>query len=291
MNSPYPQFAASVAITEDHQRMITQSRAQLATVKEYEIDSHETAQTVNADLRRITEAYKRLNEIRKSIVQPLDEARANAQAFFVPAIENLEAAAQHCKTLLLGWTQKLEAEHREAQRKADDEARKAQRERDAAAAATRAKAEQEAAELRRQSAEAEKKRQAAIAEGNAKAAAKAAAEAAKLAEKADTKVENAESKIAAAESAAPTSVASVAQPAKVSGFGTRKNWKARLKHSTTEQDAVRAIAAALAARPELIVLLALDMKQAHQMAKTFESSFNVPGLDASNEPIAASRAA
>lgn len=291
MNAPSTQFAASVTITEDHQRLITQSGTELTTVKEYEIDCHETAETVNADLRRINQGIKKLDDIRKSIVKPMDEARQNAQAFFVPAIANLEAAAQHCKQLLLGWTQKVEDERRAVQRKADEEARKAQQARDAAAAAARAKAEQEADELRRQAEEAKKELRAAVESGNTKQAAAAAADAAKLAAKADSKIENVEQKIAAAESTAPVVISAVAPAPKVSGFGTRKNWKARLKHGMSEQDAVRAIAAALAARPELIVLLSLDMKQANQMAKTFESSFNVPGLGAFNDPVAASRAA
>lgn len=57
-----------------------------------------------------------------------------------------------------------------------------------------------------------------------------------------------------------------------------------------EQDAIKAIGAVLATRPELISMLKLDMVAANKMAKALKGNFNVPGLKAINKPVAASRA-
>ena len=122
MNQPNTEFSAIVRITPEVQSQLAESNVLLTRVKGYVVDSDDSAQIVNTDLQSIKVAARNLDGIRKSIVKPLDEARANAQAFFVPAIETLKIAEDHCKRLLLSWQEKIEARRREARRKAEEEA-------------------------------------------------------------------------------------------------------------------------------------------------------------------------
>ena len=279
-----PEFSAVVRITPEVQSQIAASNGLLEKVRGYVIASNEQAQIVNVDLQSIKAAAKNLDGIRKSIVLPLDTARTNAQAFFVPALNVLKEAEDHCKRLLLGWQEKLDAERREAQRKADEEQRRIRQKQEAEAAAARAKAEEQAREARRKADEAEAARQKALAEGNARAAAEAAARAAKEQERAAAVLESAEAKIALAEQTAPVIMAAPIAAPEIRGFSSRTVWKARVTDKA-------ALIRAAADRPDIAALLLVDDKAANRLAGALKSALNVPGLEAYEEKLATSRSA
>lgn len=282
--SQQTEFSAVVRITPDVQDQLTASSGLLAKVKGYLIRSNDDAQAVNADLLAIKTAARNLDGVRKSIVKPLDEARTNAQAFFLPALDALKAAEDHCKHLLLGWQEKLDAERREAQRKAEEEARRLRQKQEAEAAAARAKAEEQAREMRRKAEEAEAARQRAVAEGNAKAAAEAAARAAKEQERAAAVVEAAEAKIAHAEQVAPVIMAAPIAAPEIKGFSSRTVWRARVTDKTV-------LIRAAADRPDIAALLLVDEKAANRLAGALKAALAVPGLEAYEEKLATSRIA
>lgn len=282
MNQAMPEFSAVVRITPEVQEQLANSNALLTRVKGYVVESDAQAQTVNVDLQNIKSAAKNLDGIRKSIVKPLDEARSNAQAFFMPALDTLKNAEDHCKRLLLGWQEKIEAARREAQRKADEENRRIRAKQEAEAAAARAKAEEQAREARRKAEEAEAARQKAIAEGNARAAAEAAARAAKEQEKAQLIIEAAEAKIAYQEQVAPVIAPTPIAAPEIKGFSSRTVWKARV---TDKQALIRSAAE----RTDIAALLLVDEKAANRLAGALKNALNVPGLEAYEEKVASSR--
>ena len=282
--SQQTEFSAVVRITPDVQDQRTASSGLLAKVKGYLIRSNDDAQAVNADLLAIKTAARNLDGVRKSIVKPLDEARTNAQAFFLPALDALKAAEDHCKRLLLGWQEKLDAERREAQRKAEEEALRLRQKQEAEAAAARAKAEEQAREARRKAEEAEAARQRAIAEGNAKAAAEAAARAAKEQERAVNVIEAAEAKIAHAEQVAPVIMAAPIAAPEIRGFSSRTVWRARVTDKA-------AVIRAAVDRPDIAALLLVDEKAANRLAGALKAALAVPGLEAYEEKLATSRTA
>ena len=285
MNQQQTEFVATAKITPEAQNIILRSSSMLDMVNSYgEIDSPDLAETVNTDLQQIKAAGKKIDEIRKSIVKPLDEARANAQAFFVPAIEALKSAETHCKNLLINWNEKVEAERREAERRRQETERRARQEAETRAAAERAKAAEMAREERRKAEEAEVARQKAVAEGNVKAATKAAAEAAIAQERARTVVNNAEAKISNDEASAPVLVAAQAPTPQTKGLSVRTKWKSRTLSKTE-------LIKAAAADPQYEAMLLVNEKAADAAANAFKKDFNIPGLEAYEERIAVSRAA
>jgi colicin import membrane protein len=291
MTEPVTEFKAVITITPEIQQQVIEADSQLAIVREYHVDSLETANYVKAEGDRRKKMATQLDEIRKSITAPLRLAETNANNFFQPAIKNLLGAYDHCKGLVLTWQQQEEAKAQEAQRAAEEVARKARAEAEARAAAERAKAAEQAREATRKAQEAEAARVKALAEGNAKAAAKAAADAAKAQEQALAAVETAEAKIADREAVVVVPVAVVPTPAKIAGFSSRTVWKCRLKGLN---DAERAkskleLIRAAATDPQAAALLVFDEKSANKLAAALKSSLTIPGLEAYEEQVAASR--
>lgn len=278
-------------------QMDDQTRAQLrnsegviAIAESFEIDSPELAVAANNELRSIKERLTRIEALRKSFIAPAQQIIENANALFNPAREALSRGESIIKQRLLDYQTEERRKAEEARRIAEEAERKARQEAEAKSAAERAKAEQKAAETRRMAEEAEAARKRLEAEGKAKQAAQAAADAAKLREQAAATIENAEVKAQqiqlAAAAAAPAAV--VAAPVKLEGFSARDNWICEFAQGHDETSVKQKIAAALPARPELLALFKLDMSAAGKMAKALKGAFNVPGLAARNDPIAAS---
>lgn len=111
MNEPNADFSAVVRITPDVQAQVADADNQLAAVKDYAVDSPETAAFVKAEGDRRKKMAAQLDEIRKSITAPLRQSEANANAFFQPAIKNLLGAYEHCKGLVMGWQQQSGENH------------------------------------------------------------------------------------------------------------------------------------------------------------------------------------
>lgn len=302
------EFVVSLQMDGTIQRQLTVLEGAMVEAQAYEIDSPEMAEIVNAELRSVIQRKKQVKEWKEGFVAPAKTIISNAEKLFDPALVALGDAEIHHKGLLKGWTEKEEWRITDQRRKAEDEARRIRQEAEQKAAAERARAEQQAAEERRKAEAAEQERQRAEVEaarartdGDKQAAlaaerraAAAAAEAAKRDELARAKTEEGEAKAQNAELSAMATIQAAA-PATVtstpSGFGLKTNWVARLKPYTKEIDVIKAIAAELAARPELVSYLLLNIGAASKAAKAMRENFNVPGLIAVNERISTSRKA
>ncbi len=281
------QYTATVPITAEVRQMMSVGDS-LALAESFVVNDAVTADLANRELRAVKERAKKLDDTRKSLVDPLRKVIDNIQALFKPAIESLAQAETIYKRKLADYTEAERQKAEEARRAQEEAERKARQKAEQEAAAARAKAEQEAAEARRRAQEAEEARRKDEAEGNARAAAAAAAEAARLQERAAAVIENGEAKAMAAQAIQVAAAPQVAAPAAIKGFTTRDNWVAEL--ATTEENAKLAIVKAIAdGRADLLPLLAIDMKAANALAKALKSAMAVPGLKAVNKPIAASR--
>lgn len=304
---PEQKLSVSLNLTPQLVADLGRETGALTVAQTYVIDSPEMAVEANTELQDVKRRLKLVEDWRERFLAPVRQLTDTANEFFNPARQALQGAEAHLKTALLGWNKKEEERVAAERRNAEEAARRARAEAEAQAAAQRARAQQEADEKRRQAAlaEAERQRQEREAvrlraEGNAKAAAEAAraaataaAESAKREEEAQAKIEAGEAKAqqtTMAAAAIPMEV--VAGPAKLAGFGSRENWGAELAPGKTEDEVKVAICSAIAGgRTDLFALIALDMKAAGKLAKALKANFNVPGLNAVNRPVAASRAA
>jgi hypothetical protein len=291
LSQPTPQpLSVSLVMTPAMYSSLQREQGAVTIAEAYEIDSSEMAVEANTELQSVKSRIKQVKEWKAGFVEPAKQIIANAESLFDPALDSLTKAEHTLKSGLMNWQHKEAKRIEDARRAQEEIERRARQKAEQEAAAARAKAEQYAAEARRKAQEAEAARARAEAEGNAAAARAAAAAAAKQAEKAEAAIENGELKAQQAEMAAAAAVAAPAElaPAKLAGFSTRDNWVAELA-APAEADAIKAIGAALATRPELIAMLKLDMTAANKLAKALKDQFNVPGLKSTNKPVAASR--
>lgn len=168
------------------------ARAILEVAQAYSIDSPEMAAAAAEELGSIKAKQKELDELRKSLTRPLDEAKARIMDLFRKPQELLAQAETTIKGAIGSW-QAEERLRAEEQRRAAEEVARAERER--------------LAEEARQAEEAAK---AAAAAGDESAAAEAQAKAVVLAAEAEV-----------VEHLAP---AVVEAPAKLAGVSTRQDW-------------------------------------------------------------------
>lgn len=281
----------SLVMTPAMYSNLQREQGALSVAEAYEIDSPDMAVAANSELTSVKARLKQVTIWRDGFVDPAKQIIENAKSLFNPALDALKLAEGTLKARLMAWQDKETKRIDDARRAQEEIERKARQKAEQEAAAARAKAEQEAADARRKAQEAEQARVKAEAEGNAAAAKAAAAEAAKQSEKALAAVENGEAKAQATEMAAAAAVTVPVEiaPAKLDGFSTRENWIAELQFRDDESATVALIAAILPQRPDLISLLKLDMTAANKLAKAQKKHFNVPGLNAINKPVAASR--
>lgn len=312
-----PVLSATLVMDETVRAQLRAGSSAIQIAESYHLDpsdegSPEIAALANAELESIRARAKKLEETRVSFVAPARQIIENAQNLFVPAIEGLKKAEGIIKDRLLNWQNGRRAIADESRRKAEAEARRIREEGEAKAAAERAKAaeREREAQQRAAAAEAERKKKAEEAEaarkaGDTKAAAKAEAEARaaagerarqeenerKAREEADRKAR--ETQLAAA-AAADVARDSVVVTETKNLVGSRANWIAELPEGKTEDDALLAIALAIAgvekpaagARTELITLLKLDMSAVKKLAGAQQALCRIPGMTVRNEPIA-----
>lgn len=296
MNAPLPQsvlppqLSVTLLASDEVVKTFSDAGSAVAIAESYTVDSHDMAVHVNNELKETKARLKRAEEIREEWLKPLRELVDVTNRHTQPTIVSLKAAEQVYKNKLAVWTRQEQDRVAVEQRAAEEAQTKARQKAAQEAAAAQAIADEKAREQQRIADEAEANRKKALAAGDAKGAAAAAATAAKATEKAASLVANGQNKATETVLAAETAVApAVRQVAAVAGFGTRKNWKARLKPRTTEVDALDAIIAEVGKRPELRAYLLIDMSSINKTAKAQEGLFNIPGFEAFNEPIAASR--
>lgn len=178
----------------------------------YEIDCPETYEMAGKDLQQIKARMKAVDEQRKSITRPLDEAKKAIMALFDAPTRFLQDAEGLLKRKMLTFSEEQERKQRELRAKLEEEARRERERLAAEAAAARAKAEEEARRLREQA-------EAAKAAGDA-------AKAAKLESKADSRVEAADEKAHALEHQAAVTIAPAVQiqQATAKGVSEREEW-------------------------------------------------------------------
>lgn len=300
-----PVATNTVTVSDDIQSTLRRHGGALEYAREAYpmIETIEVANDCSAYLKNLKNAE---GEVALAKSELLDPIKTWIEKWISPTHNSIKAAIEHCDAKLLGWTKAEQERVARERREAEEANRKARAEAAARAAAEEARARQAAEQKRRDEAEAEARRKAAEEAGNKREAEKQAALAARLREEAAAKeAAGREASARIQQEAAALAPAPVREAEKVSGFSTRKNWKARLK-AQTEDRAIIEIGMDIfgihvkeggswellpprVRRPELVAMLSLDMKAASQKAKAEEANFNVPGLEAWNDVGGASR--
>jgi hypothetical protein len=113
----------SVAIARpDSAAMARSADAALAMVESFEVCDAPTYDLAADELKAIKSRATALDEQRKAITKPLDEAKAAVMALFKPPLEVLTRAEGIIKTKMLGYQQEQQRIQREAQLQAEREA-------------------------------------------------------------------------------------------------------------------------------------------------------------------------
>lgn len=216
MNAPNDAVPAPITLTIDPAKDIVTLQGDAGKMMKladaYEIDCNETYELAGRDLQSIKARIKAVDEQRKAITRPLDEAKKSVMALFEAPTTFLAKAEALLKDKMLAYSEEQERRRQELQAKVEADARKERERLAAEAAAARAKADEEARKLREQA-------EAARVAGDA-------AKAAKLESKADSRVVAADEKAADIEHQAATVIAPVVnvQAPQVKGVSTREEW-------------------------------------------------------------------
>lgn len=226
------------------------ARGMLEVAESLVIDSPAMLQIAANELADIVARGRKLEETRKTITKPMDEAKKAVMDLFRPAVEMIERAERMVRTKV--------AEYSESERKR--------------VAAERAESERIAREEREQkehaAREAEKAERDAIKSGDSDAAI-AAREAA----------EQARNEADAAAFAPPPPVV---MEAKADGLSIRRKWKARVTDSAT-------FLLYVAEHPDLQHLFEVDMTALNQLAVATKGAMEIPGVHFYEETISAVR--
>lgn len=129
------------------------ARQWLAAARSYAIDCPESYEAAALDLHAIKARLTELDEQRKSLTRPLDEAKRKIMAFFSPPKELLEEGERVLKGSMLAYQSEQERKRREFEAALREEARRNRERLEAEARAAAAKGEEEVAEAKREQAE------------------------------------------------------------------------------------------------------------------------------------------
>jgi hypothetical protein len=197
-----------------------QARAALAAAEARTILTEQDYLQAGGELTAIKAKAREIDEARKALKKPIDEAAARIQAFFKGPLDFLANAEGVLKRKLVDYQAEQDRKRSEEQARADEAARKER-------ARLQAIADEAARKAREQAAAQRKAAEEAAAAGRAAEAQRLAAAAARTEEKAAEKVETFESRAA-------TVVAPVIsrEPPKVSGVQTREVWKFEVEDAT-----------------------------------------------------------
>lgn len=216
---------AVIELTEQSETLLTVCTAyKVANPADYEV--------AGLELRRVKDAQKRLDELRKSMTRPLDVAKKAIIEFFRAPEDKLAKAEAGIKRAMVTYQDEQERLRREEQRKAEEAARR-ERERLAEQAREAERKAREKAEAERRAAEeARKAAEKAAAEGRAEEARKAAAAAAAAEARAAATEAKAAERVEAIETRAAAVVAPIIsrEPPKVAGVATREVWKFQVEN-------------------------------------------------------------
>lgn len=105
--------AVQVSIPSIGNEHETSARALLDLAKSYDIDCPQMADMASEDLKKIKLKYKQIDDVRKNMVQPIDEARRRIQEFFRHPLEWLDQAEVTLKAALTQYLNAEEQKRRE----------------------------------------------------------------------------------------------------------------------------------------------------------------------------------
>ena len=237
--------------------LILSAQNTLALAEAFTIDSPEIYQIAGSELQQIKGNMKALDERRKKITVPLDEAKKSIMDLFRAPMDLLTKAETVIKSAILTYDQgqeRLRKAEEDRLRELADKERKRLRD----------EAEKRAREASEKAALLKKQAEAATAAGNA-------AEAAKLNKRSETVIENAEAKASGLLDQADTLPVPIVtrEEVKVAGISKTKLWKARV---TDER---------LIPREYLIV----NQSALDQVAKATKGAIQIPGVEFYSEDV------
>lgn len=124
MNSPIEGQLVELSIAVPDAGPMQRAEAALRQANALAITSQEGLDVAAAELRAIKARAKELDDLRKSLVKPVDEARNRIQGLFKPALEFLDSAERLIKGKVLAYTTEQRRIADEAARKEQDRLRK-----------------------------------------------------------------------------------------------------------------------------------------------------------------------
>ena len=249
----------------------------LQVAQSYVIDDDDMYAAAGEELRTIVTRSRQLEELRKSITAPMDEAKRRVMDFFRVPLERLQEAERVLK-LGMGTYQREQAAKAEAARRAAEAAAERQRQEQQRLDNERRAAEAAAqAERDRLAADAQAKMQQAIDTGDAKTMAEAEQA---MAAAASVQAALPEVPTQLPEMPAPTPVVPLVPRA--AGVSTRTVWKARVVDKS-------AFIRAAAGRPEIEALLIVNEAALGQFAKATAGKAPLAGVTFYDEPVVAVR--
>lgn len=234
------------------------------------IDSPAMLDVAGSELIAIKKKRNELDDKRKAITGPLDQAKKEIMDLFRAPLDFLDRAESVLKTGISTYQNEQKRIAAEAQRKLDEEAAKERNRLAAEAAAIAAKAKEAEDKLRVEA-------EAATAAGNAEMAEKLKAEA-------DAKAEASEAESAALEMQVAMTVAPIiaAAPQKVVGISGREKWEADVTNKGK-------LLAFIAANPMYFHLADINQGALNKLAGVMKSEMKIPGTSVRCETVIAAR--
>jgi hypothetical protein len=115
----------TIVVAQPEPQLLAQASDMLQIAKSYEVTCSEMRESASDDLKRVKALAKDLDEQRKRITRPLDEAKSRVMELFRAPLSYLEQAEAALKRACLTWDKEQDRLQRqreiEAQRKADEE--------------------------------------------------------------------------------------------------------------------------------------------------------------------------
>lgn len=115
-----------VGITPEAEKLATQSSGMLAVAQAFKIDSPEMYDAAAVELKSIKAKAKELEETRKSLTKPIDEAKAKIMDFFCQPLDFLAKAESAIKGSMLTYQNEQERLRREEEARRQEIARREQ---------------------------------------------------------------------------------------------------------------------------------------------------------------------
>lgn len=115
-----------IASNPEVRELTAQNETLLAVGTNYRIASAAEYSVAGLELKRVKDAQKKLDDLRKSMTRPIDAAKKAIMDFFRGPESKLAQAETGIKRAMIGFSEEQDRIRREEQRKADEAARKQQ---------------------------------------------------------------------------------------------------------------------------------------------------------------------